>query len=337
MAIKLGLQTRTLRIAEQRNSRQSWTERASVLVTLSDASGTLGLGEATPLDGYGPDTFEQALAALRALSAQSLAAALDAQNLDAALAALAPLLPAHCKSARFALETAALQYFAQQQQRSRVDLLSSLLGGAAAESSSSAVEPAQLLDLHDDWLTALHDFRRQGSRCFKVKIGLADAERGALQDLRRQLLSGEQLRLDANGRLPATLSHSFLASLAPQFVEEPLPALGEPQKLAFPLALDESLTREPESARHWLEAGAVAAIVVKPMCLGLLTALDWCRWARACNVPVVVSHCFDGAVAQGVYKALARAVACNGTAPGLGSQPASALWQEEARSLDDRL
>ncbi|MDA0874179.1 MAG: hypothetical protein O3C45_03865 [Bacteroidetes bacterium] len=46
--------------------RSVWQVRPTVLVSLSDAEGRTGWGEAAPLDGYGPDTLAQVVRAVQA-------------------------------------------------------------------------------------------------------------------------------------------------------------------------------------------------------------------------------------------------------------------------------
>jgi o-succinylbenzoate synthase len=303
-----------------RNSQRSFSTRKSLLFTLDDGAGMTGLGEASPLDGYGPDTFGEAQAALAGLSRAVLAAAVDAPELARGLALLPPL-PA---SARFAVECALAHLSARRRGLSLDEMLSALAGSSAP---GPAPPHAALVELGSDLDRELAHARRSGARTFKAKIGLdAERELSLHSELLEKLHDREVVRLDLNRAAIAPELLPRFADPRLEFVEEPFAELPEPRSLPVPVALDESVVRAPERVRHWVEARALAALVLKPMTLGLVGTLGWVEAARRADVPVVISHCFDGSVAFAHYHALARAIGPQRFAMGIGAHPGLALW-----------
>lgn len=322
-----------------RNARGSWRQRTSALVRLENERGCLGYGEATPLPGYSPDTLEQASSALRAIDAKRVTGACFAPDAGAAVLELGRLCGQRTPSAAFALQGAALTLRAAQLDTTLgAQLHDAATGfgittqGAENKPRRNEIEPAipaELLDPDLDWAPQLEAARSRRATCFKLKLGIAlDQELERLGELREMLRPEERLRLDANASLDADTTLERLAEFTPEYVEEPLQNLGAPRALPIPLALDESLWRRPELARSWLDARRVHTLVLKPMALGLVDALAWADTARRCGTRIVVSHCFDGALAAQLYAALAEVVA-PGDAMGLGPHPGLELWQQE--------
>jgi L-alanine-DL-glutamate epimerase-like enolase superfamily enzyme len=344
------------------NARQSWSERHSLLVTIRDGGGRRGFGEATPLEGFGPDTLERARSALGSLTRETLGFALAATT---ELDAMTPFETLQSPSARFAIDSALLALRARRAGRTFAESLGVLareLGAppAAAKDEVSSVRPlstltkgsgsAVLFDLEKDPEAELRRIRDRESDgrapTLKIKIGKnLGRELERFQNLLEQLLPGERVRLDANGTLlrtaemgtsaetPALAGTQFetlLRFIAPalEFIEEPFAELGEPSELGFPLALDETVFRDPGLALRWVVSGKLAVLVLKPMTLGLLETATWSVMAMSHGVEVVFSHCFDGSVAHAHYRTLAKVFGSRRYAMGLGAHPGLALWTE---------
>ena len=95
------------------DSRRDWRERVTLLLIVEDAEGHVGLGEASPLPGYSPDTLDDAWGSLTRLLGASLGrgelgAPGSSQELRAVTGAVAS------PAARFALETALLDLWSKQ-------------------------------------------------------------------------------------------------------------------------------------------------------------------------------------------------------------------------------
>ena len=79
------------------NAHARWKTRRSVLVTIEDASGQRGRGEAAPLPGVSRESLDDVISALRALEGSFEPSELDVRNLPPSL--------------RFAIESALLDLF----------------------------------------------------------------------------------------------------------------------------------------------------------------------------------------------------------------------------------
>jgi o-succinylbenzoate synthase len=313
--------------AGARNARRVWNGRCGLLVDLClDAAH--GLGEASPLPGYSPDTLAEAEAALAALDVRALERALERPQILEALRAVAELLPGAQPGARMALETAALDWRARRDGVSAAALL-----GAAPPAERPLAWLAATADSG-----AVHGARAAGYRHFKIKVGAPgklDAELAAVKDFGAALAADSRLRLDANQSwTEAQAQHACreLAGLDVEFIEEPCRHLSRPLDTDIAIALDESLCgRHPDELEGLVRCTGARVVVLKPMLLGGLThCLELGRRATALGVGVVVSHSFDGPVALMAAGALALALPATfaqGLAPhaGLASWPRVAL------------
>jgi L-alanine-DL-glutamate epimerase-like enolase superfamily enzyme len=265
--MKVDLRVVRAEIARASNRERSWHERQSVHVRL-EHDGFVGWGEAAPLPGVSPDTFADALQALRSFE-------WPREPVIGALAIASP-------SARFAAESALHSLAAA----SRGVPMWSLF----AERASSLPIAVALFD--DDLSPA------RGAAAIKIKIGRSD-DHARLERVRAEFPHVE-LRLDAN-RAPIDL-HS-LSRFDPAFVEEPAGVLAI-DRAPCALAVDESLT--PEVLDH-LRA-AVRVVVIKPSLHGLLRSLTMGAHAQSTGREVVISHLLEGPIARAACAHLALAI-----------------------------
>lgn len=329
--MKLELRRHTVPSPRATNARQRWPERQSLLLRISDAQGHAGVGEASPLPGYSPDSLDHVERALQGISADELARALDAGAIHAVLSAAGELVPASLPSARMALETAALD-FVGQRERTAAPVL---LGAAPAAERPVAELVGSPLDVA--FGSACERAVELGFRQLKVKLGVPgelDAELLALQAAAARLGKAARFRVDANRTLElAQVERAWatLEALDVELFEEP-GALGPSLPLTLPLALDESLQGlDLTSTFKRLEETRARFAVLKPTALG---GVEHC-WqvatgVRATGVRAIVSHCFDGPLAFRAAAALALALApetAHGLAPhaGLDGWPHAAL------------
>ncbi|RMH38950.1 MAG: O-succinylbenzoate synthase [Deltaproteobacteria bacterium] len=317
--------------ARAANARRAWTERRGVRLQLVDADGRIGQGEASPLDGYSPDTVEQCERALEAALARlpvrvdSIPAALAELGVDRAVPA-----------ARFAVETAVFDLVGQRtdeplsQLLARVDPIG---GGAIARDVPLAAlvtgtSPA-------DVLAGVRAAWNQGIRTVKLKIGRPRAfaaECELLAQLRAQFGFDLALRLDANAAWNPDEAADRLAALAPfapEFVEQPV-APDRIDQLRDPpvaIAADESLHAAHTTAEDVFRSEACHVAVLKPTVIGgLLACRRLARLAAEHGVDTVVSHTFDGPIALAAAAELALSLPetrAAGLAPhaGLGAWP----------------
>lgn len=300
------------------------TVRAGLLLRVLDARGGGGVGEASPLPGYSPDTIDDCRRELAAIDPRALPAADDVDTLgwlERAVGASRVVAPA----ARFALETALLDWLG----RARGVPLASLLGGP--EASRRRVELSALVA---DVAGARAAYAR-GVRAFKLKVSEAsfDADVELAAALRDAYGDGIRLRFDANRRFDRARAARRLESLArfaPEFVEEPVPtadllAMG---RAPVPLAADESLA----VARAWPALAARCRVVVlKPTLLGGFGAcLRIAREAAARGLAATVTHTFDGPLALAAAAELACALPALVLACGLDPHAGLDAWPRVA-------
>ncbi len=299
-------------------------KRAFAVLRLTRDDATTGLGEASPLPGYSPDSMEDVLRELgrlceAPLSVDALGGPRDV--LQQAFSACPMTQPA----ARFALETALLDWLGNTRGRPvhRLLAVDKPPRGVPIADLVHAASPAQ-------WPTEADQLVEDGATHVKLKVG-ADlgAEVSALETIRRRH-PALCLRLDGNRRISAEALTEHAASLEAldlELFEEPVPPAQWQAALRLPLpyALDESLRDRALSVRL-LRSGRIQAAVLKPTVLGGFTgALALADLAAAHGVPSLVTHTFDGPIARAACAELALVL---GTplAAGLGVHPALALW-----------
>lgn len=296
------------------------TQRESLLLRLSDEDGCFGQGEASPLPGYSRDTIDECAAQLEAVDPSALPPPAAQPAIEWVTQALnASRLQA--QAARFALETALLDWLGKRRGRG----IAALLGAADA-----ATRTVPLAALVGD-LASARAAHARGIRAFKLKIAPAtfDDDLALAQALRAEFGDAIALRFDANGRLaaadaPARLQR--LARFAPEFVEEPVPFDALLRIAAAPVALaaDESLAR-PDA---WPALATVCRVVVlKPTLLGGIAAcLRLAQDAAERGLAATVTHTFDGPIALAAAAELAVALPVPPLACGLDRHAALAAW-----------
>jgi len=299
------------------------SKRAFTVLSLMRSDGTTGVGEASPLPGYSPDSIDEVVEQLQRLTDGPVRAdplANPFELLSAAFAANAVQLP----SARFALETALLDWLGH----TRGEPVHVVVGGHAERAPIPIADLVQEASA-SDWPKGVDALVGQGATHLKLKIGAdLDREVAALKDVRRTH-PALPLRLDGNQRVPLDVlrrNASSLEALELELVEEPVPpdAWNDALDLPLPFALDESLRSSHRD--RLLESGRVRAIVLKPTILGGLQAcLEVAERAAELGVDAVVSHTFDGPIARAATAELAL-VLQTGLAAGLGEHPALRLW-----------
>ena len=290
--------------------------REGVLLALEDAAGERGLGEASPLPGFGDG---EAADALRLLEAHAPAVLADGRLPAAARGPGAAAL-------RCALDTALLDLEGRRRGLPAAALLATrprapvevnaVLGGGTAERTLALAREA--------WA--------EGFRTLKLKVAAAPPDEDARRvEAIRAALPDARLRLDANGGWDEKTAAAALARLAacrPELAEQPVPAgdLGALARIARSspclVAADEAVA-SAEDGRRALAAG-VRALVLKPMRLGgprpaLALAREAARRGAACVVTTTFDAAVGVAAALHLAAALPEAAALDGPAHGLAT------------------
>ncbi|HJM73881.1 MAG TPA: o-succinylbenzoate synthase [Acidimicrobiales bacterium] len=290
------------------------SQRNVVVLTLVDAEGRTGRGEAAPLTAFTPETVDGAERALRRWADDGAE-------------------PTGSPTARAAIDGALLDLAAKAAERPLHDLLapgspgvvpvSKLVVGATPDEAAAAAASAVAL----------------GHRTVKVKVaaGLFEADLARLKAV-RDAIGDARLRIDANGgwtidEAPRHLER--LADLEIEFVEEPvsgLDALAAVRATSpIPLAVDESITTQEDLDRA-ISLVSADVVVLKPSAMGgpLVTAAA-ARTASEAGLTVVVTSLLEGSVGIGAAAHLASALGALDPAPGLAT--ASLLHTDNSQSL----
>ncbi len=264
------------------------TSARNVLVRVTLADGTVGLGEAAPLPPSGGETQETALAAARGMI--SLVEGQDA----AQWRPLAGQLNAnfeHQASARAAIEVAVLDALT----RSWNVPLYQFFGGAEASVETDITIPIEAPD-HMAELARVHAGR--GATTLKLKVGVDLAD-----DIDRVLAVVEgapdcDLILDGNQGYTPSEALELLKSLAD---EDVVPILFEQpvhrhdleglrfvtERAGIPVAADESVHTAADALRV-ARTGAANVINIKLMKSGLVEALDIAAVCRSAHIELMV-------------------------------------------------
>ncbi len=300
------------------------SERVFTVLTLTRSDGTIGVGEASPLPGYSPESSAQAGLELRRLVEDPILADPLASPFEL-LGQFFSAHPAHCPSVRFAEETALLDWLGAN----RLEPIHRLVGGDA---DREPIPIAELVSSSDSstWLSVVEGLVVEGATHVKLKIGgNLGEEMAALADIRREH-PALVIRLDGNRRIPIDVLRrhaGFLEALALELLEEPVAADDwfAALELPLPFCLDETL-RQRQLSEALLDTGAIRAVVLKPTVLGGFQAcLDAAQHAAARGAGCLVSHTFDGPIARAAAAELAL-VLQTPLAAGLGAHPSLALW-----------
>lgn len=300
------------------------SKREFAVLRLMRADGTQGLGEASPLPGYSPDSIAQVLEELQRLADAPVCANPLATPLELLVDTFAAH-PMRYPSSRFALETALLDWLGHTRGEPVHRIFAGEIDGPPIPIADLVMEASPA-----SWAARLEELLEDGATHFKFKIGKdLDTELSTLQAIRRAhpMLP---LRVDANRRIPIDalrLHAGSLEALELELIEEPVAPEQWSAALSLPLpfALDETL-RNHALTEQLLDTGRIHAVVIKPMVLGGLRAsFDIAELAAAHDARYLVSHTFDGPIARAVTAELALALQTE-LAAGLGSHPALALW-----------
>jgi len=290
-------------------------ERRGALLVLEAEDGSQGLGEATPIEGFGLESAIDARDALATLAEGVLGR--DVSELDALLDR-AERAAGAAPSARAGLDCALHDLASRGAGLSLAGWLARAQGGRAR--TRVAVNALVGETAPDAAATAAIRAREAGFRCVKLKLGGGAAlarDLVRVEAVRDALGPGCALRLDANGAWSAAEAAQALRALARfdlELVEQPV-AAHEVEALAalrgsarVRIAADESAASAAGLARV-LALRAADVIVLKPAALsGLRAARRLAARARAAGCELFVTTLLDGAVSRAAALALAASL-----------------------------
>tara|TARA_B100000470_G_scaffold218420_1_gene203865 strand:- start:599 stop:1591 length:993 start_codon:yes stop_codon:yes gene_type:complete len=281
-------------------------DRWTVLLTLVDEDGNIGMGEAAPLAGFTSDTVEAAESALRGWAADETSDGNPPASVTARAAIDSALLDL---GARIAGTTVHRLLAPESPDRLAVSALAT--GGSPAAIATSAAAAVAA-----------------GHATVKVKVGThgihGDVDR--VSAVRSRIGPDVRLRLDANGAwgVGEALRHlDRLAAFDIEFVEEPVAGLDDLAEVRLsspiPTAVDES-ARTVDDVSRAVEMGAADLVVLKPSAIGgPLEAARAAAIVRSAGLDVVVTSLMEGSVGIRAAAHLASAIGALDPAPGLAT------------------
>jgi L-alanine-DL-glutamate epimerase-like enolase superfamily enzyme len=318
--MELTLERSTLLFRDEvRTAYGALASREVVGVTLTDAEGLEGRGEAAPLEPYDGVSIERVMRALQKYQPVLAVPPAGVMPLDACRAV--DELP----QALAAIDMALWDLAGKRARRPVCELLANGPAAAVAVNASiDADEPARAA------AAAAHAVNA-GYSTVKLKVGLAD-DLARVAAVREAIGPDTVLRLDANGAWSVEQAERMLGLLAPhglELVEEPVRGLEATRALRarvpVRIAIDETAATP----------GALTARVADAVCLkvsrcggigGLLAAASL---VRATGADVYLASTYDGppgiAAAVHAAAALAPLPACGLATLELFSEPSRTL------------
>ena len=268
------------------------SDRAAILIKLTDASGNTGWGESAPDPQFGTETYADCWQVVQELTALWVSGAFAPDLVDRYSA-----YPA----AWHGMELAWLHLLAQEQHASVAELLNP--DYAPLIQLNAVIGNADLEEIKQQTVQLV----KQGFRCIKLKIG----DRPFAQDLERILAVQEtggknlQLRLDANQKWTPPEAMENLATLGKlplqiQYVEQPvsasdISALSMVRKNSpIAIAADEAVRSLP-ALNQLMQCHAVDYVILKPMLVGgIINSYNMGLQAVNAGVKPIVTNSFDG-------------------------------------------
>jgi L-Ala-D/L-Glu epimerase len=283
-------------------------EAHNVLVRVTLADGTTGLGEAAPVAHIGGETVHSTMAALE--RCVDVVVGHDCRGWRALALALTQIEP-DAPAARCAVEVAVLDALARHH---RIPLWA-MWGGSTTELATDITVVAGTLDEARERAT---DFVQEGYRALKVKVGAAAGD--PEPDVERMRAIHEaapaaRIIADANGAYDVASASAFIEGLERAGVplalfEQPLPRDDEAgwdelgRRTSILLCADES-ARDSRDVWSLANRGFAGAINIKLMKCGVAESMAMWQVARAANLPLMIGGMVESIVAMSASAALA--------------------------------
>lgn len=321
------------------------THRRVIILVLEAVSGSVGVGEASPLPGFSKESFLEAEKQVKKISVALRGRTLPKLGGSKGLAAWKNWLESDVSllpSVRAGLEMALVHLLAQEY---RVDIPGVLkagypthllhtgqvcLNGLVLRTSPSlpSVPPSSLMSPTPSLpssasFTASMDTSTSSSSKIKVGGRPVKEDVARVNNLTAELTFGHRLRLDANQAWSADEAVSFIRGLSHpekiEYLEEPckdplcIPEVHKQTEQRLRFALDESLACPPLPYIELLSMEGLCALVLKPTVLGgLKQCLALHSLGLTKGLYSVVSSSFESSIGL-AHLALLAAVLNSGT------------------------
>ena len=268
-----------------------WDVREGIILQLTTETGATGLGEISPLDWFGSETFEQALNFCHQLPKEITIETIFS-------------IPDHLPTCKFGFESAweNLKQVDEKEELKKPEFFSALL-----PQGETALEIWQPL-----W--------QKGYRTFKWKIGVSQIQRELqiFEQLVKALPIKINLRLDANGGLNFTEARQWLKICENiniiEFIEQPLPVnkfaemLELSHRYSTPIALDESVANLSQMQQCY-HHGWPGIFAIKPAIFGSPSQLR--KFCQNHSIDAVFSSVFETKIGRKAALQLAQELQTN--------------------------
>ena len=258
----------------------SWDIREGIILRLTDETGRVSWGEIAPISWFGSETLEQAWNFCKNLPQEITTNRIFA-------------IPSTLPACQFGFESAWEMGNGKQENE--------------AKSSHFSLPYSHLLPTGKSALQAWQTPWNQGSRTFKLKIGVANIQEEIklFNQLIQALPASTQLRLDANGGLDEQQANQWLKiadeARIVEFLEQPLPPnqfdemLEMSHQYSTPIALDESVATLKQ-LEDCYQRGWRSIFVIKVAIAGSPKRLR--QFCQLQEIDAVFSSVFETAIAK---------------------------------------
>ncbi|MCP5106011.1 MAG: o-succinylbenzoate--CoA ligase [bacterium] len=295
-------------------------DRQGLIIELTDSEGETGYGEIAPLDGFSPETVEQAKQQTIELTEKlpGMEFTVDFFKEGRRFPVIAVPFPHLYPSVRFGLETAVVNLLENRLDKS----FSSIVSGNPREKIAvNALLQGELSGVED----RVGELLVKGFKTIKIKVG-----RGILEEdiemvnrVVKCLLPGVVIRLDANRLWDIETAIRFGRGVdgeCIEYIEEPFADFGGISRFygetGIAVGLDESL--EYIDMDNPFIPGGVKAFVLKPVILGGIERTGrFIDLAERHGIVPVISSCFEVGEGFGMLLEMAASIDFVDVASGL--------------------
>jgi len=272
-------------------------ERKGFILRLSDSNGFEGIGDACPFAEFGSESLSDVE---NKLSGFTLKIKIDESDIENSLSNSLKefsTLPA----LRHGLEQAILNLLCRKKNTTIDKLLNLKLN------KQVKINAAIGLLNPEESVQKVESFIEEGYRTIKVKTGrkIFDDDLSVIKSIRKAVGEKVKLRIDSNGKWKVDEAITNLNKLEEyniEYAEQPVNDLKDYIKLnnetTISLAPDESI-RSISDANEFINSGAIAYLIIKPMLLGgLVPTLEIIELAKTKNIIPVITSSFESAVGK---------------------------------------
>lgn len=291
--------------------------RKGIIITLKNAEGTTGIGEAAPLPEFGSETFKQSEEAIKNFK---LDLKIDINNFIEGLQENLPNLES-LPAAKHGIEQSIINLICNEK---KVNLFTLINRDFKKEINVNA-----LIGFNSPQNSALlaHDFMKDGFETIKIKIGRDNfnEDLNCLNGIREIVKDKIKLRVDVNGKWSLSQAKENIKLLEQynlEYIEQPVNKIENFAELSqtskIPLAADESI-RNINDAENFIVKKAASVLILKPMMLGgVINTIKIMDLAKTKNIKTIITTSLESVVGR-TFAILAAALNETDSAHGLNT------------------